>query len=83
MYAENFDLNTIASPVDADMLNNMLSNARYDPVKTKFLIQGFKEGFSLGYEGDRKIRRKSPNLKFTIGDHIDLWNKVIKEVKLN
>ena len=28
------------------------------------------------------MKVKSPNLKLNIGDEVDLWNKVMKEVKL-
>ena len=45
------------------------------------MVQGFKEGFSLGFEGNLEVKRRAPNLKFTIGDEIELWNKVMKEVK--
>ena len=39
-------------------------------------------GFSLGYTNMKSVQITSSNLKLTIGDHIDLWNKVMKEVKL-
>ena len=52
-------------------------------MKTDFLVQGFKNGFELGYEGPQEIHQESKNLKFTIGDKIELWNKVMKEVKEN
>ena len=54
----------------------------YDVVKTEFLYQGFTEAFSLGYEGNKKVRQMSPNLPFRVGNPIILWNKVMKEVKL-
>ena len=46
------------------------------------MIKGFREGFELGYTDPQKVQIKSPNLKIRIGDEIDLWNKVMKEVKL-
>ena len=49
--------------------------------RTKFIINGFKNGFELGYDGPTEVQQKSPNLKFTIGDETELWNKVMKEVK--
>ena len=45
------------------------------------IVQGFEKGFDLGYRGPHNIQKKSPNLKFVIGDQIELWNKVMKEVK--
>ena len=69
------------TPVDADKLQSYLVNTNYDKKETKFLIKGFKHGFDLGYRGPEKIQQKSKNLKFTIGDKNELWNKVMKEVK--
>ena len=45
-------------------------------------MDGFKNGFDLGYRGPQEIQQKSANLKFTIGDKKELWNKVMKEVQL-
>ena len=42
----------------------------------------FKEGFSIGLpKGDEDIQLNAPNLKLNVADHIELWNKVMKEVK--
>ena len=71
------------TPLDVEMLEQLLSQTNYDPGKTRFLVDGFKNGFRLGYTGNRKVRLKSPNLKFQgIGNEVELWNKVMKEVKL-
>ena len=52
-------------------------------MKTEFLINGFENGFSLGYVGPDDIKQTAPNLKFRgVGYKTILWNKVIKEVKL-
>ena len=75
-------MDNLLTPVKADKLQNMLEEANYDPIEIEFLTKGFKEGFSLGYEGNPDVKLKSPNLKIRIGDEIDLWNKVMKEVKL-
>ena len=50
---------------------------------TDYIINGFQNGFELGYRGNTEIRMTSPNLKLRIGDEIDLWNKIKKEVKLS
>ena len=79
---ENLDLDNIITPVNAAELENLLQETQYDKQKTKYLIQGFKEGFRLGYEGQRTdIKRNAPNLKLNIGTKTDLWNKVMKEVE--
>ena len=77
----NYDLENIFSPVDADMLEKLLNEADYDTKKTTFLVDGFRNGFSLGYHGEESVRHKSKNLRFTIGNKTILWNKVMKEVK--
>ena len=45
-------------------------------------MDGFTNGFSIEYHGDEQVKLMADNLKFTIGDEVDLWNKVMKEVKL-
>ena len=66
-----------------DELRKLLVECRYDKNKTDFLIKGFSEGFSLEYNGPRDIQQTSHNLKLRDPSHkIILWNKVMKEVKL-
>ena len=67
-----------------DEFESLLKQANYDPNKIAYLTRGFKYGFSLGFVKPikGKLQVQSPNLKFTVGDEIDLWNKVMKEVKL-
>ena len=64
-------------------MENLLKLSKYNEEETKFLVQGFREGFDLGYRGDENVRINSENLRFRIGDEIELWNKVMKEVKNN
>ena len=75
------DLQNITTPVDARKLERYLNETNYDQNETNFLIDGFTNGFDLGYRGPENIRQESRNLKFTIGDKTELWNKVMKEVK--
>ena len=79
---QNFDLETIKSPVNYHVLGELLEESCYDKTETQFLVDGFKNGFSLGYNGPENVRINSPNLKFReVGDPVTLWNKVMKEVK--
>ena len=58
-------------------------NAGYDDKKIEYLHDGFCNGFSLNYQGNlKKVRCTSPNLKLRVGSYMELWNKVMKEVKL-
>ena len=69
------------TPVKARKLQQMLKAANYDPQKTKYLVDGFKRGFSLQYRGDTNVKKKAPNLVLRVGSPIELWNKVMVEVK--
>ena len=80
---ENFDIDNITTPVKPEILGQLLNEVGYDVNKTKYLVDGFTNGFSLNYCGPRvNIKKTARNLPFTVGDEIDLWNKVMKEVKL-
>ena len=78
----NLDLETIVTPVNIANLKELFDQSGYDKGKADFLIQGFSQGFDIGYAGPREVKQTSPNLKITVGSEEELWNKVIKEVKL-
>ena len=69
------------TPVNVNNLEYLLKQTNYDPTKTQFLIDGFTNGFDLGYRGPENIQQTSNNLKFSVGNEVELWNKVMKEVK--
>ena len=77
----NLNLKDIVSPVNSAKLRELLEATAYNKQETEFLINSFEQGFELGYEGPEFVNLTSPNLKFTIGDDVILWNKVMKEVK--
>ena len=75
-------MESIKTPVDVTKLGQLLHDSDYDKTETEFLLDGFKNGFSIGYNGPQDVNITSPNLKFReVGDHVTLWNKVMKEVK--
>ena len=80
-WAENFDLNDIVTPVKVDQYEQLLKETYYDMDKTEKLITGFRNGFSIQYDGPKKVKKNSPNLPLTVGSEVEIWNKVIKEVK--
>ena len=57
---------------------------RYDTHETDFIIDGFSNGFDIGYQGAEIRQDTSKNIPFTpgVGDKVDMWNKLMKEVKL-
>ena len=68
--------------MDVEKLQQLLELSNYDKEETKFLINGFTNGFTIGYTGPQNVKLKSPNLKFReVGNSTILWNKVMKEVK--
>ena len=81
LYYQNLDLGMVTTPIDTDELECLLTESEYDRVKTQFLVDGFRNGFSIGYEGDEYVKLSAPNLPLTVGTETDLWNKVMKEVK--
>ena len=69
--------------MDVNKLERLLRETNYDEKKTAFLVDRFKNGFSLEYEGPQDVKITSPNLKIHgVGSENILWNKVMKEVKL-
>ena len=81
-FYSNYDDTNVKMPIDIEKFEQLLRATKYDQLKSNFLVDGFKNGFDLGYRGNEKVRIFSPNLKFTVGDEIELWNKVMAEVKL-
>ena len=81
-YCENYDLENVVTPIQIDNFERLLNQSSYDTVKTDFLIDGLKNGFKLNYRGPREVTVRSPNLPFRTGNKIDLWNMVMKEVRL-
>ena len=80
---ENFDIENIVTPIKTIEFRKLLEDTGYDKAKTEWIIKVFEEGFELGYKGrTENIQQNSPNLALRVGDEIDLWNKVMKEVKL-
>ena len=61
----------------------LLQESKYNEGKAKFLIQGLTAGFSLGYDRPTNKCDTSDNLPLNnLGTKTDVWNKVMKEVKV-
>ena len=78
----NHDITNIVTPVRVDRLKSILQEVGYDEKKSQFLVQGFSQGFDLGYRGPQNHRDTSDNIPLKLGMPTDLWNKVMDEVKL-
>ena len=79
---ENLDWRKVVTPIKVDILEDLLVKLQYDRNETAFLVKGFTEGFLIGYKGPKMRQDTSRNIPFTIGDKFELWNKIMKEVKL-
>ena len=82
LYFENFDIDSVVTPVDTNALLSLLTEVNYDRGKTKKLVSYFRNSFPLNYQGKRRVQRKAPNLILRVGNERILWNKVMKEVQL-
>ena len=76
-------MDNIVSPVKAEVLEDLLFQTGYSQHETRFLTDGFKNGFSTGYAGSMSVKQSSENLRFRIGSKLELWNKVMKEVEVS
>ena len=75
------DLNSINTPVNYRQLRRLLRESNYDRHKTKFLVNGFKNGFDIEYRGPLTRQDRSRNIPFSVGNEKILWEKIMKEVK--
>ena len=72
----------MVTPVKIDNLEKLLVEMAYDKKESAFLMDGFRNGFDIGYRGETKLKKHAPNLKLRMGNRTILWNKIMKEVKL-
>ena len=73
----------IVTPVNTDLLEKLLIQSKYDREETKYLVDGFRNGFDIKYEGPQDRRDYSENIPFkSVGSSQELWEKLMKEVKL-
>ena len=58
---------------------------KFDPGESIFLIEGFKNGFDLGYRGLQNRQDQSDNISLCkeVWTPVDLWDKMIKEVQMH
>ena len=68
-----------------EVLEDLLNKFSYDKQKTQYSVDGFKNGFDIGYRGPQNRKDISANIPIRqgVGLKLEMWNKVMKEVKLN
>ena len=82
MYFCNLDLESIVTLVKVMKFVELLNEANYPREKTNFLQEGLVKGFDIGYVGPVERQSVSDNIPIRIGSKLDMWNKVMKEVKM-
>ena len=78
----NYDLDNIITPLNVMLFARLLRDSDYDTHEAEFLIDGFTNGFDIGYSGNEERQSTSENIPLTVGTREDLWEKTMKEVKL-
>ena len=63
------------------MLEQLLTSSQYNPSETSFLVNGFRNGFDLQYQGPTQRKDQANNLPFRMGSDRDMWEKIMKEVE--
>ena len=77
----NHDLDNIITPLNVDRFELLLRQTNYCKTETEFLVDGFRNGFDIGYKGPTNRWSTSTDIPFSVGDKYELWSKVMKEVK--
>ena len=75
-------METIVTPVNVKKLVDLLRDSSYNEEEIQFLEDGFTNAFDISYEGPEMQQSTSENIPLTVGSKVELWNKVMKEVKL-
>ena len=83
LYYENFDIDSLVTPVKVKRLEALLKETNYNEAETQFTVNGFRHRFAIGYHGNINAKLTAPNLRLkNSSESIVLWNKVMTEVKL-
>ena len=73
----------IVTPINHELLIELLQQARFDPHKISKLQEGFESGFDIGYRGPAVVGpHEANNIPFTVGNEIEMWNKIMNEVEM-
>ena len=74
--------NNIVTPIKIDQYQYWLEKYEYPTDKINYLLNGFKCGFDIGHRGPLRRKSNSQNIPLSVGSHLEIWNKVIKEVRM-
>ena len=65
-----------------DIYKQYLFATNFDRSKAQYLVNGFTEGFDMGYRGPLCRKDYSNNIPITVGSEQEMWDKLMKEVEL-
>ena len=82
-YFEDFDYTEIFTRIKVDVLEGFFKKSNFCQEERKFIVDGIRYGFPLGYQGSTNRKDLSNNLKLRCGDKYELWRKMMKEVNLH
>ena len=82
LYYSNYYLKSIVTPVRVNQLVYQLRKYSYNSEAIEFLQEEFTNGFHIGYQGPERRQSLAQNLPLRVGNKIELWNKIMKEVAL-
>ena len=68
-------------PINTTVLQNMLKQSNHEENKTRFIVNGFSEGFDIGYSGPKIRADEANNIPLRIGSQTEMWNKLMKEIQ--
>ena len=78
----NYQIFDIVTPIKVQRYGELLRATSYDQFKTAYLVNGFREGFDIGYKGPVYRRDTARNLPISVGSEMEIWTKLMKEVQL-
>ena len=71
MCENNFDLTNVVTPVRVDVSEDLLREAQYDEAETRFITNGFRFGFPIGYDGAKERKQLARNLPIRCGSKME------------
>ena len=63
----NYDLENIVTLLNIDRFATLLKEMEYDAEESEFLIDGFTNGFDIGYQGPQEHKSQAENIPLTVG----------------
>ena len=69
--------------MNVNRLEHLLRESQYDETETTYLVNGFRHGFDLEYQGPTNRQDRAQNIPFrNVGSAEELWSKLMSEVEV-